>query len=148
MRIILTGAVLATALLASPTTVEAKGPGKPGHGVVHKPAHVSHYKPHYTPAYRPDYRPVYQHHHKVVQNYHGSYGKKFSHGYAYHGKTHRHWTHRTYWSRHNCYCYWCPSTTCWYYWCQPRGCYYPVSYVAEAPPNGGDETMFTPPEIE
>jgi hypothetical protein len=72
--------------------------------------------------------------HDSHYNYHHDYGTRFSHGYYYYGRNHDHWTHRYYWPRYGCDCYWCPSTSCWYYWCEPRCCYLPVSCIEYAPP--------------
>jgi len=63
-----------------------------------------------------------------------TFGKSFSHGTFYPGKSHNHWTYQCYSSKYGCNCYWCPYTTCYYYWCEPKCCYYPISYVASAPP--------------
>jgi hypothetical protein len=66
--------------------------------------------------------------------YHLTFGKKFSHGFCYHGKHHCHWSYSCWWPKYGCNAYWCPSACCYYYWCEPAGCYYPISYIAVAPP--------------
>ena len=66
-------------------------------------------------------------------NYHKTYGKSFSGGYCYEGKSHDHWSYSGYSSKYGCTCYWCPSTSAYYYWSQPSNCYYPVSYYESAP---------------
>jgi hypothetical protein len=69
-----------------------------------------------------------------MHDYHTRYGQSFSHGFFYKGREHYHWSHYCWWSRFNCYCYWCPSSYCYYYWSEPAGCYYPVSYAETVAP--------------
>jgi hypothetical protein len=63
------------------------------------------------------------------QNYHLTSGKKFSKGYFYPGKYHKHWNYCCFNKNFGCYLYFCPCTCCWYYFCVPDCCYYPVCYV-------------------
>jgi hypothetical protein len=65
----------------------------------------------------------------TFHNYHLTHGKKFSKGYCYPGKYHKHWSYCCFNKLYGCYLYWCPCTTCWYYYCVPDCCYYPVCYV-------------------
>jgi hypothetical protein len=68
--------------------------------------------------------------HAYVQKF----GKSFSGGFCFPGKSHCHWTYSCFSPKYGCNCYWCPYTTCYYYWCEPACCYYPISYIAVAPP--------------
>jgi hypothetical protein len=69
-----------------------------------------------------------------VPSYSVTYGKTFSGGIYYAGKSHNHWSYQCYWSKYGCNCYWCPSTCCYYYWYEPAGCYYPISYITVKTP--------------
>ena len=77
--------------------------------------------------------------HSGHNGYYKSHGTKFSHGYYYKGKDHRHWKYRTWFSRYHCYCYWDAGLNCWYYWSAPTLCYYPLSYAEVSPPTVEDE---------
>jgi hypothetical protein len=95
---------------------------------------------HSTPSHPTASKPTTGNHHttsnnfKSVSNYHLNFGKTFSHGFCYQGKSHSHWSFNCYWPKYGCQCYWCPSTCGYYYWCESACCYYPVSYITIAPP--------------
>jgi hypothetical protein len=74
-----------------------------------------------------------------VKNYSATHGKTFSKGVYYSGKNHKQWTHQTYWGKHKCKCYWCPSAKGWFYWCGKRNCYLPTSCIDFAPPDGDED---------
>jgi hypothetical protein len=68
------------------------------------------------------------------KDHHLTHGKKFSHGYCYPGRDHKHWA-SCYWNdKSRCYYYWDRGCGCYYYWCATDNCYYPTSYIASAPP--------------
>jgi hypothetical protein len=60
------------------------------------------------------------------------FGKKFTFGYVYYGKVHKHWHHCYYSDVCGCTFYWCPCTSCCYWWCEEAGCYYPYGYCPPA----------------
>src|SRR3954447_23409858 len=62
------------------------------------------------------------------RDYHREHGKKFEHGYYYHGREHRHWTSCYFDDRFGCYLYHCPATEAYYYWCERDTCYYPTTH--------------------
>jgi hypothetical protein len=68
--------------------------------------------------------------HAYVQKF----GKSFSGGFCFPGKSHCHWSYSCFWPKYGCNAYWCPYTSCYYYWCEPACCYYPISYIVVAPP--------------
>jgi hypothetical protein len=133
MKTLLTfAATLAVTLSAVPLALAGGGKGGSGqsghgsHGSYHQQgAHYtlsSHYSSQYSSHYS-HYKTSHYH------NYHLTYGKKFSNGYYYPGKYHKHWSYCCFSKKCGCYCYWCPCTLCWYYYCVPDCCYYPVCYV-------------------
>lgn len=66
--------------------------------------------------------------------YHLQFGKSFSHGFYYPGKSHSHWSYWGYSKTYGVNCYWCPYTKSYYYWHESSSRYYPVSYIGSAPP--------------
>ena len=79
--------------------------------------------------------------HKFDQNYHLTHGRSFQYGYYYPGRNHYQWSAYCWWSRYNCYTYWCPSTSCYYYWSEPASCYYPVSYAEVVAPTASTQLL-------
>jgi hypothetical protein len=72
--------------------------------------------------------------------YHLTHGTKFSHGYYFKGREHRHFRYR-YWHHHrHHYMYYYPGTHGWYYWSGKRNAYYPMSYASTVPPSGQMDT--------
>lgn len=73
------------------------------------------------------------------------FGKSFSHGFYFQGRSHNHWTYSGYSSKFGCICYWCPHTHSYYYWSQSAGNYYPLSYIGFAPPQKFDPRFGSSP---
>jgi hypothetical protein len=144
MRLSLTAAVVAVAMLVSAPTVQARGGHRGGHGGHHGGYHGGHHGGH--SGYRGGHHHSSHHSMHGHNNHHNGHGKayhlthgtKFSKGYYYRGRNHHHWSHRRYWSKYHCNTYFCPSTRGWYYWCRSRDCYLPVSSIDDDPPDVED----------
>ena len=80
------------------------------------------------------------------RDYRMTHGTKLAGGgYAYKGKGQRHWSHRCWYGKYGCECYYCPYARCWYYWYQPACCYYPVNYLPACTPTPAPLRRATPP---
>ena len=115
-RFLFSAVTLAVGLLSASSNEVLAGHGGSGHG-----GHGSMSRSHES-------------HNSHRNSYYKNHGKKFSHGYFYHGRDHRHWSYRGWSKRYGCYCYWDSGCRCWYYWSEPKCCYYPISYATVCTP--------------
>jgi hypothetical protein len=143
MKRLLASVAVVAASLAFAGSTQAGGPGKgqggnggPGKGNGGNGNHSVQFKGHGVHGGHNGHGKGHGGHsgHFGSKGYHHNFGKSFSHGFFYPGKSHNHWSYQCYSPKYGCTCYWCPSTTCYYYWCEPKCCYYPISYVTFAPP--------------
>jgi hypothetical protein len=121
MKRFLLSAVALVAGLLGATSTEAlaghdghSGSGKGGHGSMQS-SHEGHGR-------------------QSRNSYYKKHGTKFSHGYFYHGRNHRHWDYRCWSKRYGCNCYWDSGCRSWYYWSEPKCCYYPICYATVCTP--------------
>ena len=143
MRRYCIGAALGIAALVLVSPVQAAGRGSRGsqgggsHGSYHGVSHAGHPgRLHRGIEATPRVPPVINtwattggsSHGFKANHYPSQYGKKFSHGYYYPGKNHRHWSY-TRWSSRYAHGYWCPYTRLLVLLVPVADCYYPMSYI-------------------
>jgi len=68
-----------------------------------------------------------------VGSYCKEHGVKFSHGFFYVGKAHKHFTEKWHDYRFGIELFWDPHARSPYYWCEGHGVYYPLRYIDTVP---------------
>jgi hypothetical protein len=148
MRTLMTNFSAVVLGLAAVAAASADGKGGSHHGgnyrnasyrssSSHRYTNTTRYSSHDARHYRTHYG-TRSHSARSYANYNLKYGTKFSRGYYYKGRHHRHWSYR-YWSYgHRCWYYYDPCCRCCYYWCATDSCYYPTSCIDNSPPTEND----------
>jgi hypothetical protein len=126
---------LLMAMLALTSDAQARSPGGRHSRSGHKSRHFRLVKraSHHRRSLSKSYRARYRRHLALASRFHHDRG--FRKSYLSRSRFYRQWTHKCYWNRYRCTCYWCPRALGWFYWCGPCNCYMPIDNIEEYPPD-------------